>query len=319
MQEIHDILNYRGPANGLSVALGRFDGVHAGHRMLISDAVNVARERDFFPACFSFREESYLSLIRNNCLTTDSEKVRFLESLGIEILLHPAFEPPLIECTSESFVVDLLINQWNARHIVVGYDFHFGKGRTGDSSMLRNLASSHGVSVQIVEPVKIDSEIVKSTAIRSYIRAGNLPHANLLLGQPYSIISCQVAGQRLGTKLGFPTLNFNWPEKKVMPPFGVFAVRAKSEIFEDDLISDGVASFGLTPTVVTDRPEPVLEVHLINPDDLSRTLAEPDISRRLIKIEFCVFLRSERKFENLDALKTQIALDRSNAIEILKK
>lgn len=315
MQEFREIHTFSPPDKGTTIALGRFDGVHIGHRILLETTVMLALSMDAMPCCFSFQEETYRHDNPHDCLTTSEEKAALIEKLGIETLLHPPFEKPFIDTTADVFVNSYLLDRWKARHITVGFDFRFGKDRKGNSTLLWELASRRGVQVDMVEPVKMDGEVVKSTAIRTYLRAGDIPRANRLLGRPYSITQRQVPGQRLGTGIGFPTLNFNWPECKVMPPYGVYAVRVGDGSSEEK--ADGVAGFGLRPTVEKDRQTPILEVHLLEPEKLKEALSIPETSSRTFTIEFFAHIRPERKFDSIEALRRQIAHDCDSARQIL--
>ena len=323
MHEIRDIASFIAPNKGISIALGRFDGVHVGHRAIIDRAVAHARDNDLTPVCFSFREETYHRMESHDCLTTDDEKIHLIEKLGIEMLLHPALELPLTNTEPDAFVNSLLLDRWNSKFIVAGYDFHFGHNRSGDSLLLKKLAGDRAM-VDILEPVKVDGEIVKATAIRFLLRDGKIEHANKLLGYPYSVIQRQVPGQHLGTRIGFPTLNFNWPDQKVMPPYGVYAVRVsllpskETDGNSSKALADGAAGFGLRPTVQKDRIEPILEVNILNPDRLSEAFKIPEVSDRTFKIKFHEFIRAERKFDSLDALQEQIGKDIEKVREILQ-
>jgi riboflavin kinase/FMN adenylyltransferase len=307
MQEIRDIFSYTPPDRGISIALGRFDGVHVGHQVLIKNAVAEGLKARLETVCFSFREETYIGHGPNECLTTDLEKLALMEDLGIQTVLHPAFAPPLADTPADVFVCSFLIDSWKARCMTVGYDFHFGKSRSGDSQFLKSLAENRGVEVRIISPVTVDGEIVKATAIRGYIREGNIERAGLLLGRPYSIGAPQVSGQHLGTEIGYPTINLDWPMSKVMAPFGVYAVRLRSD--EQSAAVDAVASFGVRPTVEEGRKEPILEVHVLDPEEVP--------SGTSFTVEFHGFIRREERFESLDKLKEQIARDCDAAKEIL--
>jgi riboflavin kinase / FMN adenylyltransferase len=323
MREIREIDSFVPPGNGIAIALGRFDGVHVGHRAVLDHAVVYSSQHGLMPVCFSFREETYSRSEPHECLTTDDEKIRLIAKLGIETILHPSLTPPLTDTEPDVFVNSYIIGRWNAKYITAGYDFHFGKNRAGDSAMLRNLAGDRAL-VEILDPVQVDGEIVKSTKIRYLLREGNIPDANRLLGYPYSITQNQVEGQHLGTAIGFPTLNFEWPDQKVAPPYGVYAVKVTFKPSEAGgqkyCISDaiGAAGFGLRPTVQKDRPTPILEVHLLDPENLSEALIIPEVSKRAFRIEFHEFIRPENKFASLDALKAQIGKDVARVREILR-
>jgi riboflavin kinase/FMN adenylyltransferase len=315
MHEYLEIDDFHPGKTSLAIALGRFDGVHVGHRKLIARMIEAAKSRNLVPACFSFREDTYAQADHHALLTTNDEKRELLAQAGIEILIHPAFDRPFIDRSAPDFVSVFLAKRWKAKYAIAGYDFHFGKGRAGDSQMLSDLGAQVGIEVEILDPVTVDGEIVKSTAIRSLLRKGDIPRANLMLGRPYSITHRQVPGQHLGTQIGFPTLNFEWPESKVMIPYGVHAVRATYGA--SGTRADGVAGFGFRPTVQKDRPTPILEVFLLEPEKLADTLSIPEVSDRIFKIEFYAYIRPEIRFDSLDSLRAQIAADCESARDML--
>jgi riboflavin kinase/FMN adenylyltransferase len=323
MEVIYDIHKFI-PGKKTAIALGRFDGVHVGHRALLERAVAYARENDLMSVCFSFREETYPGAPARGVLTTEKEKLDLIREIGIDTLLHPPFAPPVIDIPHDRFLHTYLINQWKARMIAVGYDFHFGKNRIGDVSFLKSEAEKRGVEVDILRPVTSEGEVVKATIIRGLLRDGHLEKANRLLGRPYSVIVAQVPGRRLGSKIGFPTLNFNWPEGKVPVKYGVYAVRVGSFAFRDDPSSsvkpivDGVANFGVRPTVDEGaRSAPLLEVHLLDPMKMIDILADPPSQDTDFTVEFLVFMRNEVKFDSLEALKAAIDEDVKKAREIM--
>jgi riboflavin kinase / FMN adenylyltransferase len=316
MREVKEIENWIAPEQGMAIALGRFDGVHVGHQALIKKVSMESRRSDLIPACFSFREETYPNIVPNDLITTGDEKLGLLRELGVDTVLHASFVPPFTDVSPEEFVSKYLVEKWNAKYVVAGYDFHFGKDRAGDASKLKTLMEAAGVKVEIIEPVKVDGEIVKSTSIRGYIREGNLQKANKFLGRAYEIMQRQVPGQRLGTKIGFPTINFEWPQAKVVIPTGVYAAKIKAGEFDQD--ANGVAGFGYRPTVQENRPSPILEVHILDSEDMLEALAVPETSERVFTIKFYERIRGEKKFESLEDLKKQISLDCERAREILR-
>ncbi len=323
MEVFRDIYGWMPPGKGSSVALGRFDGVHLGHRAILDRAVEFARENELTSVCFSFREETYPGALERGIITTEEEKLDLLRKIGIDVVLHPAFEAPLIQTSHDMFLHSLLVNRWKAKMIVVGYDFRFGKDRLGDPEFLEKEAQKRGARIDVLRPVSAEGEVVKATLIRSLLRQGNVEKANKLLGRAYSITAPQVAGQRMGSKLGFPTLNFNWPDGKVPLRYGVYAVRVASYAFRDDPsdetkpVVDGVANFGLRPSVEKDRKQPILETHLLDPGKMIDMIADPPSPGMHFTIGFEAYIRPEQQFDDLLALKAQIAADVRSAREFL--
>lgn len=313
MEIYTNIFDWTAPDAGCAIALGRFDGVHLGHRALLERAVEHAGIHELEPVCFSFQENTYPGAHERGQLTTSEEKSEILESIGVKVLLHPEFKKPLIDMTAENFLTDLLVNRWHARLVVVGFDCHFGRGREGDTEFLRQEGKQLGMEVEIFPPFEIDGIPVKATNIRNLIKKGSIRKANSLLGRPYSIRARNRGGRQFGRSIGFPTLNFAFPEEKVKPKRGVYAVRMHTDELDipvkDNRIGfGGVANYGVRPTVEPENTEALLEVHILENDnggDLTDKIP-PDT---LFEIEFIEFIREERKFDSIDELKIQISED----------
>ncbi len=306
MKEYRDIFSWEAPSNGCAVTLGRFDGVHLGHRALLERAVEHAGMHKLTPVCFSFQEKTYPGAETRGVLTTEDEKAEILASIGIEVLLHPRFEPPLIKTTAQDFVRKYLFDRWKAKLIVVGYDFHFGANRLGDTSMLLSEGEKFNVEVEIFKAYHVNGEVVKASRIRELVSEGKIESGNALLGRPFSVRVKSEKGRGLGKKLGFPTINFPWPELKVRPPHGIYAVKIESENLAK---LNGVANFGTQPTIDPANVKPVLEVHILG--ELPKQF-DSDLNR--IKglnynVEIHSFLRKESKFNSVNELTTQIGKD----------
>jgi len=323
MREYRDIYEWTAPRTGCTIALGRFDGVHLGHRSLLDRAVKLARTHQLTPVCFSFQESTYPRSNGLGQLTTDDEKVELLEQIGMEVLLHPRFESPLVDMSAHDFLHSMLFERWLAAIVVAGYDFHFGKNRQGDIDYLLSAGKDLGIKIEIISPFVADGEIVKATRIRELLRDGVVDRANALLGRPYSVRVHPVRGRGLGREIGFPTINFPWPDLKVKVLPGIYAVRTGSEALDVDAISgsrslkDGVANFGFQPTIDPPNREPVLEVHIL--DEVPPRIAElsefpPDM---VFTVEFIDFIRPEQRFDSIDELRAQIGRDCDKARQLL--
>jgi riboflavin kinase/FMN adenylyltransferase len=280
-------------------AIGNFDGVHRGHRVLIERAAAFARKEgarsgavvfDPHPRRY-FRPDDPPFLI-----TAPATRNRLLVEAGAEIVLPVTFDKALASMTPEEFVRHRLKRDLGLAGVVVGGDFRFGAGRAGDAAGLSALCSSYGLSALIVEPLAEagHSDKIGSTAIREAILSGAVDRAADMLGRPWSVIGVVEEGKKLGRTLGFPTANMTLGEL-IEPRRGVYAVRAKI----DSKTVNGVANFGRRPTV--GAPAPLLEVHLF---DFSG-----DLYGREIEIVFVKFMRDEMRFDGLEALKAQIAAD----------
>lgn len=294
--------------NGV-VAIGNFDGVHEGHRQVIAAAHGQAAElgaplivvtfephpRQFFqPDLPPFR------------LTPLRSKARLMEDLGVDTLFALAFDERIATLEAEAFIEDFLVEALAARHVVVGYDFAFGKGRGGSPEVLQAAGRAKGFGVTCVPAATgADGEELSSTRVRDMLRAGDVRGATAYLGRPWEIEGHVGHGDKRGRQLGFPTANLDL-EGYLLPAFGVYAIRFRLADEEADWI-DGVANLGLRPTIGDDKV--LLEAHLF---DFSG-----DLYGRLSRVALIDYIRPERKFDGLDALTAQIAADTARAKDIL--
>lgn len=297
-------------AKGAAVAIGNFDGVHPGHRAVLGRAWDVAEKlhvplglvtfephprRYFQPGIPPFR------------LTPAAGKRRLLKAAGVAHYYELPFDAAMAALTAEEFIERVLIAGLGVRHVVVGAGFAFGKGRTGTVSVLEHVAGHKGVGVTVVAPVAgTDGALCSSTRVRECLARGEPERAAQLLGRPWVIEGVVEHGEKRGRLLGFPTANLGLDDY-LRPAFGVYAVRARATGDGATAPRSGVANLGLRPTVGGTRPQ--LEVHLFD--------FAGDLYGREIAVELLAFIRPERKFENLDALKAQIAQDSARARGIL--
>jgi riboflavin kinase / FMN adenylyltransferase len=248
-------------------------------------------------------------------LTRLRTKARVLAGLGVDDLFVLRFNRQMVEYTPEAFIDRFLVRDLQARHVVIGYDFVFGKGRAGNPDLLRDRLAANGIGITIMTPVTAaeaitvdadpEASIISSTGVRDALRAGDPAAAARLLGRPFEIEARVQRGEARGRQLGFPTANL-WLGDYLRPALGVYAVRATVHDGPDS--HRGVANLGLRPTF-GGLAEPRLEVHLF---DFSG-----DIYGRRLRVELVQFLRPERKFPNIAALKKQIGLDATAARTVL--
>lgn len=281
------------------LAIGNFDGVHLGHRALLERLTATARRHGLPPAVMTFEphpRELFAPEQAPARLTSLREKLALLEACGVEevFLLH--FSRKLAGLTAEEFIDRVLVEGLAVRHLMIGDDFRFGKGRAGDFGMLQAAGQRHGFTVEAMHTIEIDGERVSSSAVREALAAGDLEHAARLLGRPYNIAGRVVHGGKLGRALGFPTANIQLKRKRVALA-GVFAVTVSGL---DKRHLPGAASLGVRPTLGHGL-KPQLEVHLF---DFDR-----EIYGAHVTVHFLHKLRDEAKYDSLDALKAQIARD----------
>jgi riboflavin kinase/FMN adenylyltransferase len=298
------------PADGRGTvaALGNFDGVHLGHRALLQEAARLAQEEGALFAVFVFEPypREYFrpdgELFR---LTPFRAKARLLEEVGADVLLVLPFDATLAEMPSHEFVLDILVKELGVKHVVVGEDFRYGKGRAGDATTLAYMGEMEDFSVTIF-PHLSDGEGAKisSSRIRDALRNGKPDQAARLLGHWWSVEAHVREGDKRGRTLGFPTANLTL-DGTLNPAFGVYAVRAYIRGLGHR--HDGVANFGLRPTFAV--PAPLFEVHLFD--------FVGELYGQLLRVELISYLRAERRFADLEALKAQLAADRDAAKAIL--
>lgn len=302
MNYIKDIDTFQAEKDSV-VTLGKFDGVHRGHRKLISRVLEIAEVQGLEPAVFTFdvSPQAALGIRERGLLMTNEERSRFLEELGIRLLVECHFSA-LRDMEAEAFVQSVLAGKMRARHFVVGPDFRFGKGRRGTPEFLKDMGKSLGFQVDILEKEMDRGREIASSYIREELLEGRIEKVNELLGYPYFITGEVIHGRHLGHKLGFPTINQVPPEEKILPPRGVYA----SRIHVEGGVYRGVSNLGCKPTVHGEYEG--LETYLFQCDR--------DLYGKTAKVELLRFLRPERKFPSVEDLKEQLKCDVKAAEQI---
>lgn len=295
---------------GAAVAVGNFDGVHLGHREVIREAGRIAQASGT-PWAVLTLEPHPRSVFEKDAppfrLSPFPVKVRQIEALGPELLVVIPFDAEFARTSPRGFVEQVLVGALRARHVVCGHDFAFGHGRKGTPELLLWMGDEFDFGFTCVHEVKdADGEPYSSSRIREYLRAGHPAEAARLLGRPFVIEGEVVAGDARGRTIGFPTANIRLGEY-VRPAMGVYAVRVQLGGGESGLIRPAVANLGLRPTF--GGSEPLLEVHVFDFDG--------DLYGRTIEVELVEFLRPEKKFDGLAALRAQIEADCAQARHLL--
>ena len=302
MKERMGLTALRGFERPVVLAIGVFDGIPRGHQKVIQRCVEEAGRLMGVSAVLTFHPHP-AKVVRPETapllLSTEAQDRELFGRLGVELCVTIDFDQAIQGMHAVEFLQLLLKSCPTLRTVVVGHDWHFGKGRDGNFDVLKKFCDDYGLSAIQVEPVRDEAtnEIISSTRIRGLIAQGNLAEAEKLLGRPYAIQAKVVPGDGRGNRLGFPTANLE-TQNEVIPPLGVYAVgvRADSKTYR------GAMNIGFRPTVdPAPAGEPVLEVHLL---DFSG-----DLSGRGLEVEFRARLRDEQKFSSLDELKAQIAKD----------
>lgn len=289
----------------LHLAIGVFDGVHAGHQAVIERAVKAAARHGGLAGVLTFDPHPIKVIAPGKApaalLETLEHKARVVSELGVQLFIPLHFDLEFSKMEAAEFLQGLTAAP--VRTIAIGEDWRFGHNRVGDAGLLQAEAATHGYTLEAVPPVMHDGERISSSRIRQAIRDGNLGSAEQMLGRPYTVAGKVVEGRQLGRTLGFPTANLATGSLQ-LPPDGVWAIRAR---MEDGRILPGVANLGIRPTIGGEGR--LLEVHLF---DFSADLYGTEL-----EIHFQKHLRGEIKFPGLDALTAQIQQDARDAREVL--
>ncbi len=296
LRSIPELAQIPGP---VFLAIGVFDGVHLGHQAVIGAAARDAQAAggtavvvtfDPHPAKILRPQES------KRLLTATDHKIALIRALGVSHLLVLTFDRAFAATAPEDFVRQLVTAAHPLREICVGQEWSFGKNRAGNLALLQQLGTELGFDVVGVEPVTSEGVVVSSTAIRGAIESGDFATATKMLGREYTILGTVESGKQLGRSIGFPTANLS-AHSEQFPPNGVYVAEA---LLEGKKLR-GVVNLGVRPTVDGGSPARVLELHLF---DFDRDIYGTDIEVRFLR-----YLRPEQKFENLAALRAQIARD----------
>ena len=295
---------------GSVAVLGNFDGFHKGHQVVIGMAGRIANEMkaSLSVVCFEPHPRLFFNPLQPEFrLTSFWTKAHLLEGFGVDQFFALAFDAHLSQMEPQDFVLDVLLKEIGAIHIVVGYDYVFGAKRRGDVKLLGWLSEMEQFGLTIVDKVMEDDHIYSSTNIRDTIWKGDVRRAASRLGHWWHVEGHVKKGNQRGRTIGFPTANLSI-EGYIKPKFGVYAVRVEilSGVYRGSY--EGVANIGNRPTF--EGTEILLEVHIFNFDG--------DIYEQSVQTEFVDFIRAERKFDGLKSLKAQILLDSETAKEILK-
>ncbi|HEV2364242.1 MAG TPA: riboflavin biosynthesis protein RibF [Caulobacteraceae bacterium] len=302
MRALHGWKDLAADDRGASVAFGNFDGVHLGHQAVIADAAMAAAELGAPLGVISFEPHARMHFEPDAPpfrLMTTHQLAKTVQDLGAERLYLLPFGAQMAAFSDHDFVREVLVQGLGVRHVAVGFDVTFGKGRSGDPEALRRYGREFGFGVSVAEPVEKGGAKVSSTAVREALRDGLPQMATDLLGRPFAIEGLVQKGRQLGRKLGYPTANVPL-DHYVVPRFGVYATRS---LLHDGRRLAGVANIGVNPT--TGVVDPRLEVFLFDFDE--------DIYGEMLETELIAFLRPEERFATLEAMIAQIGRDVEDA------
>ena len=292
------------------VTLGIFDGVHRGHMALLECLVSRAREENGESVVITFSPHPRLVLDQNknnlSFLTTMEEKKALLEKVNVDHLIIIEFSTRFSNIPACDFIKDILVEKIGTKHLIIGYNHHFGRKGEGDYNTIKKCSEELGFKLEQVQGYHSEEGAISSSSIRDALSKGNLDDANRWLGYSYSVSGTIIEGRKIGRTIGFPTANIKPDfQYKLIPGNGVYAV----EVRLDDQIFPGMLSIGSNPTVNDDIRLKSIEVHILNFDK--------DIYGREITVVFRKRLRDEKKFENLKQLTEQMSQDKQDTLRLL--
>ena len=304
--QIEDELAQFSPPQETLLTIGVFDGVHLGHKFLISELVRLAARQNLLSCVITFRQHPLDLLSPKNkllYLCSVPERIQLLKNEEVDIVIALTFNRELANLSARDFVT-LLHKYLKMRGLVIGPDFTLGRNREGNTETLRSLGQEMGFSVTVIAPKIIDGEVASSTAIRQALAEGNMEKVMRLLGRPFSLRGKVARGEHRGTGLGFPTVNLSVNAKMALPPDGVYATRA----YVGGQEYQAMTNIGKHPTF-GDNNERTIESFILN--------YNKDVYGKEVKIEIIQRLREEKTFDNVEELKKQIAEDVKRGTAIL--
>ena len=290
------------------VTLGKFDGNHIGHQLLFDKAAEIKNsqpEKGYTTVILTFDVQPMNVVCGAHLRTiqTSLEKRQLHDQPNIDYLVEWPFTKETMSMSPEEFVKNILVDKFGVKAVVCGMDFCFGIHRSGNVDTLKELGEKYGFAVYAFEKVKYKGQEVSSTRIREAIAAGNIEDANIMLGHPFSIISTVMHGKHMGSKMGFPTINFEASEDKILPPNGVYAT--KTIVDGEELLS--ITNVGNRPTF-DDGNMRTVETNILDFDK--------DIYGQTAEVRFFKFIRPEKKFSSWEELKAEIDRNKEEVREL---
>lgn len=289
-----------------AVTLGKFDGLHRGHQLLINKIME-QKSKGYQAVMFTFmlHPGNLFSDKEIELIYTEEEKRYLLENWGLDVLVSYPFTKETVTMEPEDFIKEVLINKLDAKMIVVGSDFRFGRNRRGDAALLKEWADHYGYELCVMNKILSDDKEIGSSYIRSELKNGNMELVNELLGNPYSIMGPVLHGRKIGRTIGFPTINLIPESNKLLPPDGVYAsvTTINGEKYP------GLTNIGLNPTV-GETPEKRVETYIFDYDS--------DLYNSFVSVALYSRERGEEKFNSLEELKEQMNKDINYGREYFK-
>jgi len=292
-----------------AITIGTFDGVHLGHKKILKRLQNIAKQKGIESVILTFFPHPRMvlqSAIEMKLLNTIEERQEILSNLGLDYLVIKEFTKDFSKLSAEQYVKDILVDELNAKYIIIGYDHRFGKNRRANIKDLMTFGKQFDFKVEEISVKDVEDVAVSSTKIRTALNNGDIGTANAFLGYHYFLIGTVIKGKQIGKQIDFPTANIYIKENyKLIPKNGVYVVKSKIE----NTPFYGMMNIGTNPTV--DGIKRSIEVHFFDFDN--------DLYNKKLKIEMLGRLRDEHKFESLESLQAQLKMDKENALEFIDK
>ena len=281
-----------------AAAIGKFDGVHVGHRRLLEEILG-QRKAGRKACVFTFDPPPsvFFGKTEEKELSTREEKRRLFAALGVDILIEFPLNRETAAMLPQTFVSEVLFGRMRAGFVAAGTDISFGAGGVGDAALLKRMAAESGVDVRIIEKVAVDGHEVSSTRVRKAVEEGNMPLTERLLGMPYPVFGTVQHGNRIGRTLGMPTLNLLPPADKLLPPFGVYY----SGVWLHGQYYKAISNIGYRPTIKEDIKRLGVETYLYDFDG--------DVYGEEIEVNLYEFKRPEKQFHDVEELRAQLQED----------
>lgn len=280
-----------------AVTLGKFDGLHQGHRLLIDEVLSL-KSKGYSSVMFTFLYHPYNLISENEIklIYTEEEKLQKLKASGLDVLISYPFSQETKNIEPEDFIREILVDKLDAKVIVVGSDFRFGKNRRGNVDMLKSMENKYGFRVISFEKKRWRDTVISSSTIRHELEKGNMEEANAMLGEPFNIHGKVLHGRKIGRTLGMPTTNLTPAQSKLLPPCGVYTSRT----IIDGISYPGMTNIGYKPTVGAEKYKGV-ETYIYDFDK--------DLYGQEVDVELLSYERPEIKFDSLEDLKRRMDED----------
>jgi len=279
------------------VTIGNFDGLHRGHQVLIKKAVEYAKSNNISSVVFTFKNHpvNYFKPNSIKNIITNDDKVRILESMGVDYIINIPFDEYMTKISGFDFVKGILLDTLGAKKIIVGYDFAFARNKEGNIKLLQELSSKYGFDLEVVNPITLDNIRISSTYIRDLILNGNIENVYKYLGRNYKLSGEVIHAKKLGRTIGFPTANISINKDMVIPKVGIYATK----VYVNGQTYYGATNVGYNPTVNGEGLS--IETNILEFNE--------DIYGKVITIEFLERIRDEKKFNGIEELKKQLQKD----------